>query len=66
MTTGDVSSKLFVRSGWLTCPRCRQNNRLLKIRSDTAAENLQLYCRECKSEIIVNIHRGECFESRGQ
>ena len=54
-----------VRDGWLTCPVCRRNHRLLRIRADTEARNLQVYCRECRSEIIVNIE-GKSVKRRGQ
>lgn len=48
-----------VRDGWITCPACRRNRRLLRIREDTEAKNLQVFCRMCRSEIIVDIRRGE-------
>lgn len=64
MTKSDMM--LTVKDGWLRCPRCRQGKRLLRITPETRAENLQVFCRDCKSEIIVNIDKGECYESRGQ
>ena len=57
---------LTVRNGYLICPTCRRNKRCLKINPDTIALNAVAYCRECKTENIVNIYRGQCFESRGQ
>lgn len=57
---------LPVRDGWLTCPACRRNRRLQQIRPDTSATCLVVFCRDCKREIIVDIDKGECFESRGQ
>jgi uncharacterized protein YbaR (Trm112 family) len=50
----------------MICPRCRKNKRLLQVRPETSAVNLVVYCRMCKSEINVNIDKGECFESHGQ
>lgn len=57
---------LTVRDGWLHCPICRRNNRLLRIWPDTSASKLQIHCRLCKAEIIVDIDKGECYESHGQ
>ena len=57
---------LPVTDGWLACPRCQRNRRLMRVNPDTYGRNIQLYCRICKSEIIVNIDKGECFESYGQ
>ena len=58
--------KLSLKDGWLVCPRCRRNRHLMRIRPETRAENLQLFCRDCKSELIVNIDKGQCYESRSQ
>lgn len=57
---------MLTEDGFLICPRCRVNRRLLRVRPDTQARNVQLYCRTCKSEIVVDIVEGQCFESRGQ
>lgn len=57
---------LTVKNGFLVCPNCRRNKRLIQVQPDTRAERLRIYCRDCKTEIIVDIDRGQCFESRGQ
>lgn len=57
---------LTVRDGWLQCPICCRNNRMLRIFPDTKATGLQVHCRLCKAEIIVNIDKGECHEGHGQ
>ena len=65
--TGDGKiRKLETDGGWLICPVCKRNRRLLRIRPGTTAREIQLYCRSCKSEILVDIDQGECFESRGR
>ena len=57
---------LMVRNGYLVCPTCRRNRRLIQIKPDTEAHNLVVFCRDCKTEHIVDIVEGECFESRGR
>ena len=57
---------LTVRGGYLVCPTCKRNKRLLRVERRTKAEDLVVYCRDCKSEHVVNIEQGQCFESRSQ
>ena len=44
----------------------KQTIRLAKIRSDTEGINIPVFCRDCKHEIIIDISRGQCFESRSR
>ena len=55
-------AKLIVRDGWLVCPGCHK--RLLRVEPNTAAQNLIVYCRNCKRTVRVDIDRGQCFESQ--
>lgn len=57
---------LTVRDGYLTCPTCKRNKRMLKIDADTEAHNLTVFCRDCKTEHKIDIAKGQCFESRSQ
>lgn len=54
--------KLITKDGWLLCPSCRK--RLLRVGQNTAAQNLIVYCRNCKRTLTVDIDRGQCFESQ--
>ncbi|MDE7260976.1 MAG: cysteine-rich KTR domain-containing protein [Oscillospiraceae bacterium] len=51
--------KLVVKDGWLTCPVCQRNHSLLRILDDTEAHRLPVYCRTCRTEIILDIARGQ-------
>ena len=51
--------------GYLICPRCRMT-KLIRLRKETVATGLQVYCRKCKRELIVDIREGQCFESQGR
>ena len=55
---------LTVQDGWLVCPHCRRNRRLMRIPPDAQAHRIAVWCRECKHEIILDIDRGQSFESR--
>lgn len=50
---------LSVKDGWVTCPVCRRNHRLIRVDPETVAAGLPVYCRTCRSEIILNIERGQ-------
>nr|DAI84542.1 MAG TPA: cysteine-rich protein [Caudoviricetes sp.] len=62
MTKRECYGKLSVRDGWIACPACRRNKRLLRIGPDTVADRLPVYCRCCKREIILHIARGQSVE----
>jgi len=57
---------LTVRGKWVECPSCHRNRRMMQIRPDTEGHSIVAFCRICKTEHIVNIAKGECFESYGQ
>lgn len=65
-TTGNHGRILTVKEGYLVCPNCRRNKRLMKINPDTVATRVVAFCRDCKTENIVDIDRGQCYESRSQ
>lgn len=57
---------LTVKDGYLVCPRCRINRKVMRILPTTTASDLQIFCKSCKSEILIDIVEGKCYESRGQ
>ena len=57
---------LAVRDGWLICPTCRRNKRLMRISPETTAQRVIVYCRDCKTEHVIDIQQGQCYESRSQ
>lgn len=62
--TKDNRQRVLVRGGWITCPACRRNHRLLRIDERTEATALPVYCTDCKQEIILDIKRGRSVERR--
>ena len=64
MQDTEKSGKLVVKDGWVTCPVCRRNKHLIRVEPDTEATALPVYCRDCKTEIVLNIARGQSVERR--
>ena len=63
MRSPEIHGKLLtVKDGWLVCPVWR----LLHILPDTKAENLEIYCRDCKTAMQVDIAKGQSVERRSQ
>lgn len=54
-----------VVDGWVVCPVCRTNKKLLRVTQQTTARNLPVYCRCCKTEVILDIE-GQSVERRSQ
>lgn len=48
---------------WIFCPFCSSKTRT-KIRPDTEAKNLIVFCPKCKKESVVDIKNGEIKEVR--
>lgn len=53
---------LTVENGWVHCPCC-SNKRLKRLYPDETAENLSLFCRDCKTEIRVNIDKSRVLRT---
>lgn len=63
-TSEKCAKMLTVKDGWLSCPVCLQNRKVLRITPQTTAKNLTVFCRKCKSELQVDIDKGQCYLSR--
>ena len=59
-------AKLSTKDGWLTCPVCKRNHRLLRITDATRARGLPVYCRTCRSEVILDIDEGQSVKRQSQ
>lgn len=66
MQTERNSVKLVTKDGWITCPICKRNHRLMKTRSDTVGQNIIAYCRTCRSEVVLNIDKGQSVKRQSQ
>lgn len=64
LQSGLERGKLTVKDGWVTCPNCKRNHRLIRVEPETEAKGLPVYCRDCKTEIVLNIDRGQSVERR--
>ena len=63
MTSDPIRGRMLTKKGgFACCPYC--GKKLLRVTPDTEAEALPVQCRQCKRELILNIHRGQSFESR--
>ena len=56
---------IHVKDGWVQCPICKRNKRLLRVSPQTKATALPVYCYDCKTEIILDIE-GLSVERRSQ
>lgn len=48
--------------GFFCCPYC--DSKLIRTTPTTEAERLPVWCRKCKREILIDIHRGQSARSR--
>lgn len=55
LTKNPDRSIIQVTDGWVRCPVCQRNKKLLRITPQTVAKQLPVYCRLCGSEIILDI-----------
>lgn len=53
---------LKTENGWGLCPVC--GRKLMHVRPDTIAENLEIYCKGCHSSSIVNIVQSQSLRAR--
>ena len=60
MITMQKGDKLSTKDGYVVCPVCRHKTNQA-LRPDTVANNLQLWCRNCKAVHLVKIERGQCY-----
>lgn len=51
-----------MRDGFACCPQC--GSKLIRITSESEGYHLPIWCRKCKREILIDIHRGQSFISR--
>ena len=64
MQTESKCGTIEVKNGWLTCPVCHRNKKLLRIDCNTEAKGLPVFCRDCRHESILDISRGQRVEHR--
>lgn len=55
LQNGSERGILIAKDGYFTCPVCRRNKRFLRTTAKTSAKAIPVFCRLCKSEIILDI-----------
>lgn len=48
----------MIKDGWIYCPICHHKTRT-RIRPDTTAKNLPVWCPVCKNESVVDVENGK-------
>ena len=38
----------------------------MRISPETSAQRVIVFCRDCKTEHVIDIQQGQCYESRSQ
>ena len=64
--TTESGKLMTVTDGYLACPICRRNRRMMKVDPDTEGRGIVAYCRVCKTEHKINIVQGQSFKSQSQ
>ena len=60
-TTGGNGKILAVKDGWLMCPKCGKS-KVLRIYPETKGEAIQVFCKKCGRESLVDIEQCQCHE----
>ena len=51
----------MVKDGWVYCPICNNKTRT-KIRPDTVARNLPVFCSKCKNVSVMSFENGKSLK----
>ena len=60
-TTRESGRLLAVKDGWLLCPVC-QRAKVLRVWPETEGRAIQVYCKRCGRETLVDIDKCQCHE----
>jgi hypothetical protein len=60
-----LEGRRMIKNGWVCCRICGNKTRT-KIRPDTEAVNLPVFCPVCKNQSIVDIVKGNVFYIQSQ
>lgn len=60
MQTVTIDGKMAsVINGWLLCPVC-EGSKVLRVYPETSGTMIQVFCKRCRKESIVNIDKCQC------
>lgn len=54
---------MAVKDGWLLCPVC-QKAKVLRVWPETEGRAIQVYCKRCGRETLVDIDKCQCHVSQ--
>lgn len=66
LTIPQNSGILEIENGFLICPRCRRNRKVLRITPQTSGKRIIVYCAVCKSEFAIDIDHGKAKFSQSE
>ena len=59
--SGNGGKILPVKDGWLLCPACKRS-KVLRIYPETSGKAIQVFCKKCGRESLVDIEKCQCRE----
>lgn len=60
MSNAAKADKIGVKDGRYVCPACKHRT-TQAYHEATSAQNLLLWCKQCKAVHVVNIELGQCY-----
>ena len=56
-----IKRQLTVKDGWLLCPTCGKS-KVLRIWPESKGQAIQVFCKKCGQETLVDIDKCQCHK----